>query len=1178
MSDPRFVHLRVHSEFSIADSIVRLDDIIKAASADNQTALALTDLSNVFGLVRFYTKACINGIKPIIGCDVWIKNPDDQNRPSRLLLLVKDKIGYLNLCKLLSKAWLTNQYCGRAELNKQWLETELAEGLLALSGAQYGDIGLAFSNGNEEAAYYNAKRWSACFPGRFYIELQRYGQAGAETYIQQASMLAISLGLPVVATHPTQFMSAEDFTAHEVRVCISESDILENPKRQKHFTTDQFFRTQEQMVTLFTDLPSSITNTIEIAKRCNLILEFGKPKLPIFPTPDGVSLDDYLVKLSKEGLERRLEQLYLDTNERDAKSKIYYERLNFECKTITKIGFSSYFLIVGDFINWAKKNSIPVGPGRGSGAGSLVAFALGITDLDPLLYNLIFERFLNPERVSMPDFDIDFCQYGRDRVIQYVKEKYGTSSVSQIATFGTMAAKAAIRDVGRVLDLGYIFTDSIAKLIPFRPGKHITISEAMKEEPLLQERYDNEDEVRQLLNLAQCVEGLTRNVGMHAGGILIAPSELTDFCPLYTQGDNSAVVSQYDKNDVEAVGLVKFDFLGLTTLTILDLTKRYISMLDTRTINLSLTQVPLDDQKSFELLKKANTVAVFQLESRGMQEMLKDAHPDRFEDIIALVSLYRPGPMDLIQTFCERKHGREKVNYPDPRVELILKETYGIMVYQEQVMQMAQIIAGYSLGSADLLRRAMGKKKPEEMAKHRELFRKGAAKNGLTSYKANEIFDLMEKFAGYGFNKSHATAYAMLAYHTAWMKANHLAEFMAANMTLAIGDIDKIKILFDDCIANGLTILQPDINESHYGFLPIAQEDGKRSSTIRYGLGALKGSGQNAIEEILRARIQKKFIDLFDFCKRINRRIVNRRIIEVLVRSGAFDLLHKNRARLFKAIPLAIQAADQAETNVMQTLLFDDTELKLQQELIDDMVVWDEKQRLREEKNAIGFYLSRHLFDAYRIEIRRFAQDSLSEIKEGRDKIISGIIISMRTQMSKHGKILIVLLDDGTGQCEISVFNEQFKVNKALFKEDELLIVNGYGRRDSFNNRLRFTANFVMNLERARSLYGRAVQLTMNTNTADIVELRRVLKSHLINSIPQIAIVDKNTTTNNIRYRSQQHALQLIPVGLGVQILYSTQYMQAKIRLGDKWRVNPSDIFLEELRAAFKDSVVEIEY
>src|ERR1700761_7332130 len=1095
MSDPRFVHLRVHSEFSIADGIVRLDDIVEAAAKDGQGALALTDLANAFGLVRFYQEARGKGVKPIAGCDVWITNHDDRDKPSRLLLLVKNKTGYLNLCELLSKAWLTNQYRGRAEVDAQWLEAGLAEGLLALSGAQQGDVGIALAAGNEETAKRNAQRWANVFPNGFYIELQR-GQPGAEAYVQQAVALAASLKLPVVATHPLQFMTPDDFTAHEARVCISEGDMLANPRRQKRFTSEQYFRTQEEMAKLFADIPSALVNSVEIAKRCNLTLELGKPKLPLFPTPDGLSLDDYLVQLSKEGLEKRLEQLYPNEAEREAQRETYYQRLEFECGTIIKMGFPGYFLIVADFINWAKNNGVPVGPGRGSGAGSLVAYALGVTDLDPLRYNLLFERFLNPERVSMPDFDIDFCQHGRDRVIQYVKEKYGADAVSQIATFGTMAAKAAVRDIGRVLDLGYMFTDGIAKLIPFKPGKHVTIADAMKEEPLLQERFDNEDEVHQLLELAQRVEGLTRNVGMHAGGVLIAPGKLTDFCPLYTQGDESGVVSQYDKDDVEAVGLVKFDFLGLTTLTILDWAERYIRMLDPSKKNWPLAQVPLDDAPSFQILKKANTVAVFQLESRGMQGMLKDAQPDRFEDIIALVALYRPGPMDLIPSFCARKHGREIVEYPDPRVEPVLKETYGIMVYQEQVMQMAQIIGGYSLGGADLLRRAMGKKKAEEMAQHRELFRQGAAKNGLTGEKADEIFDLMEKFAGYGFNKSHAAAYALLAYHTAWLKAHHPAEFMAANMWLAMDDTDKVKILFEDCLANKRAVLPPDINQSAYRFEPVGEPDGKRSKTIRYGLGAIKGSGQNAIEEILRAREDSPFTDLFDFCQRIDRRVVNRRTIEALIRAGAFDTLHANRAQLLASVSLAMEAADQASANAMQAGLFDmgDDAPSQGHELVDEPM-WSDKRRLQEEKSALGFYLSGHLFDAYKTEVRRFVRQKIGELKEGREKLVAGVITTMRTQMTQRGKMLIVNLDDGTGQCEVTVFNEQFEANKALFKEDELLVVQGQGRNDAFTGGIRFTVEAAMDLERARSRYEQAVKVEMNGN-ADAQRLKRVLEAH----------------------------------------------------------------------------------
>ena len=1186
MSDPRFVHLRVHSEFSIADGIVRLDDVVKAAAKDGQGALALTDLGNAFGLVRFYKEARGKGVKPIAGCDVWITNPADRDKPARLLLLVKNQRGYLNLCELLSKAWLTNQYRGRAEVEYEWLESGLSEGLLALSGAQHGDIGMAFAAGNDQAAERHAERWNKLFPGAFYIELQRAGLPGGETYIQQAVALAAKLKLPVVATHPMQFMTPDDFTAHEARVCISEGDILANPRRQKRFTTEQYFRTQDEMCALFADIPSALANTVEIAKRCNLKLELGKPKLPLFPTPDGMSLDDYLVHLSKEGLEKRLIQLYPDEAAREAQRETYYARLEFECKTIIGMGFPGYFLIVADFIMWAKNNGVPVGPGRGSGAGSLVAYALFITDLDPLKYNLLFERFLNPDRVSMPDFDIDFCQEGRDRVIQYVKQKYGADAVSQIATFGTMAAKAAVRDIGRVLDLGYMFTDGIAKLIPFKPGKHVTIADALKEEPTLQERFDNEDEVHQLIELAQRVEGLTRNVGMHAGGVLIAPGKLTDFCPLYTQGEDGGVVSQYDKDDVEAVGLVKFDFLGLTTLTILDWAERYIRRLDPSKQDWNLSQVPLDDPASFQILKKANTVAVFQLESRGMQGMLKDAQPDRFEDIIALVALYRPGPMDLIPSFCARKHGREIVEYPDPRVESVLKETYGIMVYQEQVMQMAQIIGGYSLGGADLLRRAMGKKKAEEMAEHRELFRQGAAKNGLTAAKADEIFDLMEKFAGYGFNKSHAAAYALLAYFTAWLKAHHPAEFMAANMSLAMDDTDKVKILFEDCIVNKMAVLPPDINQSAYRFEPVAEANGTRSKTIRYGLGAVKGSGQSAIEEILRAREEAPFTDLFDFCMRVDRRMVNRRTVEALIRAGAFDSLHENRAQLIASVPLAMEAADQAAANAMQSGLFDMGDEPQQGHDLLDEPMWSDKKRLQEEKSALGFYLSGHLFDAYKTEVRRFVRQKIGELKEGRDKLVAGVITTMRTQMTQRGKMLIVNLDDGTGQCEVTVYNEQFEANKALYREDELLVVQGQARNDAFTGGIRFTVEAAMDLERSRSRYAQAVKVEMNGN-ADALRLKKVLEAH--SAPPEQAAApaavqppsrggSRGGERDDGRGGRGQRQPVHIPNGLNVSIVYRSEHAEGEVRLGDAWRVKPTDDLITALRGEFAGSSIEIVY
>ncbi|WP_225721581.1 DNA polymerase III subunit alpha [Candidatus Vallotiella sp. (ex Adelges kitamiensis)] len=1174
MSDPRFVHLRVYSEFSIFDGIIRLDDVVKQAVEDGQSALALTDLSNAFGLVRFYKAARARGVKPIVGADVWISNLEDRDRPARLLLLVKDQNGYLNLCKLLSRAWLTNQYRGRAEINFHWLEASFSKGLLALSGAQQGDIGIALATGNVKAAIRHAQRWAAIFPNAFYIELQRMRKPGVAAYLQQAVELAARLRLPVVATHPVRFMNPEDFAAHEARVCISEGDILANPRRVKRFSTDEYFFTQQQMCELFADIPSALKNTVQIAKRCNLTLELGKPRLPLFPTPAGMSLDDYLIQLSNAGLEKRLERLFPDVKQRDLRRPTYKERLEFECDTLIKMGFPGYFLIVSDFINWAKNNGVPVGPGRGSGAGSLVAFALGITDLDPLRYNLLFERFLNPERVSMPDFDIDFCQSGRDRVIQYVKSKYGADAVSQIATFGTMAARAAVRDIGRVLDLGYNFTDSIAKLIPFKSGKHITIADAIKEEPQLQERFDNEDEVRQLLQLAQRVEGLTRNVGMHAGGVLIAPGKLTDFCPLYTQADDSSIISQYDKDDVEAVGLVKFDFLGLTTLTILDCAERYIRRLDPSKQEWALTQVSLEDPASFTILKNANTVAVFQLESRGMQGMLRDARPDRFEEIIALVALYRPGPMDLIPSFCARKHGRETVKYPDPRVEPVLKETYGIMVYQEQVMQMAQIIGGYSLGSADLLRRAMGKKKPEEMAQHRKLFREGAAKNGLRKEKADEIFSLMEKFAGYGFNKSHAASYALLAYYTAWLKVHHPAEFMAANMSLAMDDTDKVKILFDDCTANNLVILPPDINQSVYRFEPVADILGKRSKIIRYGLGAIKGSGQNAIEEILRARALQPFKDLFDFCERVDRRIVNRRIIQALIKAGAFDSLHENRGQLLASVRLATEAAEQVGANTLQGSLFDmlDGSRGYQHELVVSPA-WSDKRKLQEEKAALGFYISGHLFNAYKLEVRHFVRQTIGELKEGRDQLIAGVITTMRTQITQRGKMLVAVLDDGTGQCEVTVFHEIYDAKRAIFKEDELLIVQGQVRNDSFTGSLRFIVNIVMDLECARRRFADSLLLSINRNT-DLTRLRNLLEPYRFTATLQSKQILAASSTQGRSLNKRG----LEPGGLQVRIRYQGISAQCESLLSDAWRVSSSDDLLNLLRAEFCESAVRILY
>ena len=1160
MSPANFIHLRLHSEYSIVDGLVRLDDVIAAAAKDGQPALAITDLANLFGMVKFYKGTRGKGIKPVIGCDVWISNDEQKDKPSRLLLFAKNRRGYLQLCELLSKAWLTNQPRGKAEIRPEWLR-ELAQeeggnNLLALSGAHFGDVGTAIDAGNLALAERCAKQWAEIFPASFYIEIQRAGQPNMEQHVRQAVALAAKLGLPVVATHPIQFLTPEEFTAHEARTCIAEGEILANAKRVRRFNEQQCFKTRQEMMDLFADLPGALENTIEIAKRCNLTLELGKPKLPDFPTPEGMTIGDFLVAESKAGLEARLLHLYPDPAKREKERQRYEERLKFETDTIIKMGFPGYFLIVAEFIRWAKENGVPVGPGRGSGAGSLVAYSLLITDLDPLAYNLLFERFLNPERVSMPDFDIDFCQEGRDRVIQHVKDLYGRDAVSQIATFGTMAAKGAIRDVGRVLDFSYTFCDGVSKLIPFKPGKPVTIADAIKEEPQLAERLENEEDVQQLLALAQQVEGIARNIGMHAGGVLIAPGKLTDFCPLYTQGGDSGVVSQYDKDDVEAVGLVKFDFLGLTTLTILDWAVRYIRQLDPKDADFALERLPLDDKGSYKLLTEAKTVAVFQLESRGMQGMLKDARPDRFEDIIALVALYRPGPMDLIPDFCKRKHG-EKFDYPDPRTEKILSETYGIMVYQEQVMQMAQVVGGYTLGGADMLRRAMGKKKAEEMAEHRQIFRDGAAKDGLPNEKADEIFDLMEKFAGYGFNKSHAAAYALLAYHTAYLKAHHTAAFMAANMSLAMDDTDKVKILVEDALdVCGLTILPPDVNISDYRFTPAGKprsETGKPVTQIRYGLGAVKGSGQNAIEAILAARKNGPFVDLFDFCKRVDKKQINRRTIESLIRAGAFDCFGVDRGVLLASVSFAMECAGQAAAAANQVSLFGDenSDLTPPPEYV-KVAPWSDKQRLSEEKSALGFYLSGHMFDSYALEARRFVRTKLTDLSPSRDpRLLTGVIAGVRTQMTQRGKILIVTLDDKSAIVEVTVYPEVFDANKHMFKEDEFLLVLGKVSEDRFNGGLRVSAEKVWDLAAARIEYGLKMAMSL-PNKVDLAKLRETL--------------------------SPFQKAEGLPLSIRYRVQSGTDAAECEVVLGDAWRVAPSDALSLALSAQLGAQAVGVEY
>ncbi len=1121
-----FVHLRLHSEFSVVDGTVRIDEVVEAAAADGQPALGLTDLSNLFGAIKFYKAARGAGVKPVLGAEVFVQGLGPEAAPGasvqqqslpRMLLLVQTHQGYLNLCELLARAWTRNMVRDQAALKWEWLQ-ELGAGLILLSGAHSGPVGLALLAGDEARAQDVAQQLAAAFPQRFYLELQRAGRTDDERQVIGAVQLAARLQLPVVATHPVQFLGPDDYEAHEARVCISEGEILGNQRRVRKFTREQYFKSAAEMAALFHDIPSALANSVEIARRCNLTLVLGKPQLPNFPIPpvDGrvMSVDDYFRHVSHQGLEGRLLHLFPDEAKRNAERPRYVERLEFELNTILKMGFPGYFLIVGDFIQWAKENGCPVGPGRGSGAGSLVAYALLITDLDPLQYNLLFERFLNPERVSMPDFDIDFCQTNRDRVIDYVKDKYGKDAVSQIATFGTMAARAAIRDVGRVLDFAYGFCDGISKLIPNKPGMSVTLqyppdppkpgdknNYAIAMEPVLAERIEREEDVKTLIELAQKLEGMTRNIGMHAGGVLIAPGKLTDFCPLYQQPGSDSAVSQYDKDDVEAVGLVKFDFLGLATLTILELAREFIVRRHPDQQDFAFERIPLDDRKTYQLFSDGKTEAVFQFESRGMQGMLRDAKPSRLEDLIALNALYRPGPMDLIPSFVARKHGREVVEYPHPLVEPVLSETYGIMVYQEQVMQTAQVLGGYSLGGADMLRRAMGKKKPEEMAEHRVIFRKGAAEKGISQEKADEVFDLMEKFAGYGFNKSHAAAYSLLAYHTGWLKVHFTAEFFCANMTIEMDDTDKLKVLYVDATQFGISFDPPDVNRGSYRFEPVSDK------VIRYGLGAVKGTGQQAIEAIVAAREGRgvgprgdtvgPFTSLFDFCARVDRSRLNKRTVEALIKAGAFDSLEINRAALLASVERAFDFANAQQANANQGGLFDmfgaDSQgASTQEPELVALPIWGIKERLTYEKTAIGFYLSGHLFDEVEREVRRFARMPLAHVVDSRDPImVAGIVNDLRIINGQRGKVAIFKLDDKTGTLEATADEALINANKHLLKDDELVVAQVLAQPDRFSGGLRLKVQALWDLGAARCRFGKYLRVTVNGRAPDVAALLR---------------------------------------------------------------------------------------
>lgn len=1160
---PDFVHLRLHSEYSITDGIVRIDKAVARARDDGQPAIGLTDLGNAFGLIKFYQAARKAGVKPLLGADVWVGDPQDPDEASRLLLLCRNNDGYRQLCELLSRGALWSDRRERVVLDLAWFSEVGSDGLIALSGAAEGDVGKAILQGRIDEAALRVTAWKKLFGTGYYLEVQRYGHPDEEILVAQTAQLSLDADVPLVATHPVQFVDRDDFRAHDARVCIATGYTLADKRRPRVFTEQQYFQTRADMAERFSDMPQALTNAFEIARRCNVTLTLGKSFLPDFPTPNGEGLDAFLVAEARRGLAERMQQLYPDDAVRASRQAEYDDRLDFECKTIVQMGFPGYFLIVADFINWAKKNGVPVGPGRGSGAGSLVAYSLGITDLDPLAYALLFERFLNPERVSMPDFDIDFCQDNRWKVIEYVREKYGADAVSQIATFGTMSSKAVIRDAGRVLDLPYNFCDQLSKLIPVVQNRPVSLAEALSAEPQLQERYEREEEVKELFTLANKLEDLTRNVGMHAGGVLIAPGKLTDFCPLYTQPGGDAVVSQYDKDDVEKVGLVKFDFLGLRNLTIIELALDYVARLTGERPDLNA--LAFDDPKAYQILKDANTTAIFQVESEGMKKLLKKLAPDRFEDIIAVLALYRPGPLGsgMVDDFILRKKGLQKIEYFHESLKACLTPTYGVIVYQEQVMQISQLIGRYTLGAADMLRRAMGKKNADEMAQHRDIFREGAKQSEIDEKLAMQLFDLMEKFAEYGFNKSHTAAYAVVTYHTAWLKAHHAAAFMAATLSSDMDSTDTVKIFHDDAKANGLTILGPDVNHSEFRFSPV---DAK---TIRYGLGAVKGTGENAVNAIVAARkAGGDFKDIFDFCQRIDRRVVNRRAMEALVRAGAFDALDAERSRVLSQIALAVETAEQAAANEHQSSLFGMDDLSAPQTQLrrggvdnQNYPRWTERQRLIEEKAALGFFFSSHPFDIVRAEVRPMCSTPIGRLEASRDAtLVAGIVTDVRTQMTRRGKMAFVTLDDGEGRIEAAVFSEMFDAQRHKLRMDELLLVEGKVSRDEFRDALKLGVDRLMTFNEARAQWAKGLWLDLRgVDIRGLGGVRRVYD--LLQPFAQLAEASAATIK-----------------GCPVTLAYSNGTAEVVLEVGDGLRVRPDTDLMDALRSLLGNERVRLDY
>ncbi|MGF1693481.1 DNA polymerase III subunit alpha [Photobacterium kagoshimensis] len=1158
MAEPRFIHLRIHSDFSMVDGLSKVPPLVKKVAEMGMPAMALTDFTNLCGLVKFYFAAHGAGMKPIIGADFKVKSEEMGDELCDLTILASNNEGYQNLTMLISKAYQRGHYQHQVVIDKEWL-VEHKEGLILLSGGKTGDVGRALLKGNQTLINRCVEFYQVHFEDNYYLELVRTGRPDEEAYLHFAVELAEQQDLPVVATNDVRFLTPDQFDAHDIRVCIHDGYTIVDPNRPKLYSDQQYLRSEEEMCELFSDIPEALENSVEIAKRCNVTVRLGEYFLPNFPTGD-MSIEDFLVKVSEEGLERRLAFLFPDEEERIKRRPEYDERLKIELDVINQMGFPGYFLIVMEFIQWSKDNDVPVGPGRGSGAGSLVAYALDITDLDPLEFDLLFERFLNPERVSMPDFDIDFCMDKRDLVIDHVAEMYGRDAVSQIITFGTMAAKAVIRDVGRVLGHPYGFVDRISKMIPAEPG--MTLSKAFDAEPQLGEVYNADEEVKALIDMCRILEGVTRNAGKHAGGVVISPTTITDFAPLYCDAEGGNPVTQFDKNDVETAGLVKFDFLGLRTLTIIDWA---LGMINPRLVAngeepVNIAAIPMADAKSFAMLQRSESTAVFQLESRGMKDLIKRLQPDCFEDMIALVALFRPGPLQsgMVDNFIDRKHGREAVSYPDEKwqhesLKEILEPTYGIILYQEQVMQIAQVLSGYTLGGADMLRRAMGKKKPEEMAKQRATFEEGAVKNGVDGELAMKIFDLVEKFAGYGFNKSHSAAYALVSYQTLWLKAHYPAEFMAAVMTADMDNTDKVIGLVDECLRMKLKLLPPDVNKGLYRF------NVDDSGAIVYGIGAVKGVGEGPIDNIIEARNKGgHFKDLFDFCARIDTKKVNKRVLEKLIKAGAMDRLGPNRAAMMATLDDAIKAASQhhqaesfGQTDMFGVLTAAPEEVEHAYANIPE---WPDAIWLEGERETLGLYLTGHPINAYLSELKHYTTWRLKDANPtGRDKVatVAGLVIGAKVFTTKRGtRIGVISLDDRSGRMEVMLFSEALERYVDLIEKDKIVVVTGQVSFDDFNGGLKMSAREVLDISEAREKHLRSLAISVTEGQIDeqfFARFSQVLEPHKAGTVP-------------------------------VNVYYQRSNARAKLTLGTEWRVTPSDKLILDLKGLLGEKQVELEF